>query len=115
MKFADSGHFKYFQKLIKGTRARRDKKDWLAALFLLSAPLLAGKRTEEYVGCGMIRFAELKQKMKPWSSSEKAFVKLAAALFNSSWKADINDIFWSLDADNVNLALEALKIRFSHD
>jgi len=49
----------------------------------------------------------------PWSSSEKALLRLAAALFNSSWKADINDVFWSLDHDNVNLALEALKIRFA--
>jgi len=33
---------------------------------------------------------------KPWISSEKGLVKLAAALFNGSWKADINDVFQSL-------------------
>ncbi|MGI6328099.1 MAG: hypothetical protein ACOX1I_03945 [Dethiobacteria bacterium] len=30
----------------------------------------------------------------------------------TSWKADVNDVFWNLDAENVDLALEALRIRF---
>lgn len=87
-------------------------KDVAAALYLLSSPLLAGKGMAEYVWPGQIRFSELIKKIGPWSGSEKAMVRLAAALYNSSWKIDINDVFWSLDEGNTEIALEALRIRW---
>lgn len=112
MDFLNITHMESFKELVKKAKARPGEKELKAALFLLSSPLLAGKDTGRYVEEGTIRFSELVSKMGPWSSGERALVKLAAALFNSYWKADVNEVFRSLDADNTRLALEALKIRF---
>ena len=96
---------------MRKAKVASSEKDWHATLFILSSPLLA-KKCSKYVKSRKILFPELMEAAGPWSSSEKALVKLAAALFNSSWKVDINDAFWSLDINNTNLAIEALKIRF---
>lgn len=111
MKFADVEHLECFQELIKKAKAGDSEKNWRATLFLLSSPLLA-RRCAKYVERQKILFPRLMEESRPWSSGEKALVKLAAALFNNSWKIDVNDIFWSLDDDNTALALEAIKIRF---
>ncbi len=112
MKFVDKLHREEFEKLVKKCNAQPGEKDIRAAVYLLSSPLLSRKKTERYVHpCG-IRFSELLDNAGAWSCSERGLAKLAASLFNSSWKADVNDVFWSLDAENVDLALEALRIRF---
>ena len=111
MEWTDYKHMECFQELIKKAEARVSEKNWRAALFLLSSPLL-GRRCAKYIKPREIGFTELMEEIKPWSSSEKALTRLAAALFNNSWKIDINDIFWSLDLDNTALALEAIKLRF---
>lgn len=111
MEWADYEHMQLYWEFMAKAKAKESQFEWAAALFLLSSPLLA-KRCAKYIKPRSICFTELMEAAKPWSSSEKALVKLAAALFNSSWKADINDIFWSLDLDNTDLALEAIKFRF---
>lgn len=111
MHFADKLHHKKFQEMMRICHKRQMENDYLAAIFLLSSPLL-GKKAEKYIWPGEIRFSELMERCGVWSSGEKGLLKLAASLFNSGWKADLNDIFWSLDAENVELALEALRIRF---
>lgn len=113
MEFTDIDHQERYRELLKKAQVKESEADWRAALFLLSSPLLAGKGAARYVQPRKIELSDLMKAAGPWSSSEKALLRLAAALFNSSWKADINDVFWSLDHDNVNLALEALKIRFA--
>ena len=113
MKFADSGHEKRYQELAAICQFTAGEKDFAAALFLLSSHLLAWKGdVAKHVRPGSIIFSKLMKKIGPWSGSEKAMVKLAAALYNSNWKVDVNDVFWSLDANNAELALEALRIRF---
>lgn len=111
MNFQDSSHEVTFRKFMAKAGAGYNDPEYLAALFVLSSNLLAG-RTERYVDRMRIHFRELVGGMESWSSSEKSLVLLAAALFNSAWKADINVIFWNLDNKNIELALEALKIRF---
>lgn len=112
MKFADELHRQEFEKLVNKCHAQMGEKDIRAAVYLLSSPLLSRKRCERFVHACGIRFSELQEKCGAWSSSERGLAKLAASLFNSSWKADVNDVFWNLDAENVDLALEALRIRF---
>ncbi len=111
MKFQDRIHEVTFRKFMAEAGAGCNDPEYLASLFVLSSNLLYG-RTERYVGHMRIRFMDLVRDMECWSSGEKSLVLLAAALFNSSWKADLNYLFWNLDDKNVELALEALKIRF---
>ena len=111
MEFADVEHTEQYRNLMGKATAKDSESDWAAALFLLSSPMLA-RRCAKHVKPRKISFTELMEETKPWSSSEKALVRLAAALLNNSWKCDINDAFWSLDTDNTELALEALRIRW---
>lgn len=111
MRFKDGHHKAKFDELTLTALASRRERDYIAALYILSSPLLAW-RCSKYVECRGIKFIALKRASAPWSSGEKALVKLAAALFNSSWKCDINDAFYSLDDSNTQLAMEALRIRF---
>jgi hypothetical protein len=111
MMFIDIDHQEKFNEFAMKAGITDQEKDWQAALFILSSHLLA-RRCAKYVNRREIGFTELMDEIKPWSSSEKALVKLAASLFNNYWKIDINDIFWSLDVENTALALEAIRIRF---
>lgn len=40
-------------------------------------------------------------------------MKLAAALFNSTWRVDINDVFWHLDADGFSVGFRSAKNEIS--
>lgn len=111
MEYHDYEHMQNFKKCMAQAKAKESEASWVAALFLLSSPLLSIK-CAKYIKSREIYFTELLEASKAWSSGEKGLVKLAAALFNSSWKADINDVFWSLDLDNTDLALEAIRFRF---
>lgn len=111
MVFQDTDHEQNFGLFVEKTECGYGEPDYMAALFLLSTPLLA-RRTMNHVKRRAIEFPKLLELIKPWSSSEKALVRLAASLFNGSYKADVNDTFWNLDAANINLVLKALEIRF---
>lgn len=110
--FLNNGHKETFQELEEVAQTRPGEKDFKAAIYILSCPLLAS-RCEKYIKPREIGFTDLMDDAQVWSSSEKGLLSLAAALFNSAWKADINNVFWNLDDDNTALALEALKIRFT--
>jgi len=47
-------------------------------------------------------------------SGSRSLVKLGFNLFNS-FPADVINTFCTLDSDNFELAIEAIKIRFNHD
>lgn len=113
MKFANQEHEKRYQELAAICQPNSRAKDFPAALFLLSSPLLARKSdVAKHVRPGSIIFSKLMEQIGPWSSGEKGLVKLAAAMYNSRWKVDVNDIFGSLDDKNTGIALEALRIRW---
>lgn len=111
MRFADDLHREKFQELMCNGHKHTAGKDYLAAAFLLSAPLL-WKKSAPYIRPGGIHFSGLLEECGAWSSGEQGLLRLAASLFNCGWKADLNDVFWNLDAKNLDLALEALRIRF---
>lgn len=46
------------------------------------------------------------------SSSELSLLKLAIQLYNGNGATSVNEIFNTLDSDNANLALNAIKIRY---
>ena len=111
--FADSDHEKRYQEFVAICQPNHGEKDFAAAIFLLSSPLLSRKGdAAKHVKTGQIQFSQLMKKIGPWSGSEKAMVKLAAAMYNSVWKVDVNEAFRRLDDGNVKLALEALRIRW---
>lgn len=110
MRFKDEHHAAKFKELILRAQAHGER-DYTAALFLLSSPLVA-RRCSKYVEPRGIKFTALIKASAPWSSSEKGLVKLAAALFNNHFKCDVNDAFWNLDSNNTAIAIEAIKIRF---
>jgi hypothetical protein len=63
-----------------------------------------------------VNYKGLRDKAAPWSTSEKALLQLGYQLFDgSSLFPDgelITDIFYSLDSNNVMVALMALKMRY---
>jgi hypothetical protein len=61
---------------------------------------------------GTIKVAALKKVAGPWSSSEKFMLNLALHLFNEKNKVNLSDMD-CLDEDNRELAIEAIKLRFS--
>lgn len=61
---------------------------------------------------GTVRIRKLKEESKPWSPSEKFMLALALHLYNPSNKVDLAGMD-SLDSNNVRIALEAIRIRYS--
>ncbi len=111
MKNIAADHLNRFRTLAIKAGARCNEPEYMAALYLLSAPVLAS-RVEGHVEYRQIRFSKLAGVAEPWGGGEKALVKLAAALFNSCWRADLNEVFGALDSHNRELALVALRIRY---
>lgn len=104
-------HLNRFRAFAQKAKTNSSEPDFVAAIYVLSAPLLSGK-VDNYIGDRIINFSEMMVAMNPWSSGEKALIKLSAALYNSAWEVNINEVFWPLDPAHVKIALEALKIRF---
>ncbi len=110
MWFKNQEHKYLYVKLLDQAKVKTGEREYMAALYVLA---VLPKPVDKYVSLRQVSFDNLFKAAKPWSSSEKALAKLAAALFNSTyWKATIHEIFYSLDADNCLVALEALKMRY---
>lgn len=81
-----------------------------AALYLLAR---FGPRMARYVFPGEIDMDKLLEDSKPWSSGERALVQLAAHLLTPwAWPCTVDEALSSLDADNFEVALEALRIAY---
>jgi len=107
--FKSKEHEKSFNGLVIRAGQGNDS-EYTAAVYVLSA---LGKRIEKYVLPGEIKYPALFRVAKVWSSSEKALLKLSATLFNAgAWSAKIGDTFHHLDAENREVAIEAIKIRY---
>lgn len=59
----------------------------------------------------IVKVQSLKRAAAPWSTSEKVMLNLAFHLFNERNRFNLSDLD-SLDSNNKQLALEAIKIRF---
>lgn len=70
------------------------------------------KDFSKWIKPGEINFSSILKQCKAWSSSEIALTKLAATLYNSRWKVSIDDVFYSLDGRNVEIALMAIAMRY---
>lgn len=106
-----STHEKRYNELLALTAGRN--RNYRAALFLLAAPMLADKRIEQYIKPDGIEWVKLMRTTNVWSTAERAFVKLAYALFTDRYKCDVKEAFWHLDRENVEIALTALRIRYN--
>jgi|GEM_PF-1444730 len=110
MWFKDAEHEKSFAELREKAGARPGEREYLAALYVLAA---LDKPVAKYVQPRRVAFTALFKAAGPWSSGEKALVRLAATLFNGeAWKVAVHDVFYCLDRANCQAALEALKIRY---
>lgn len=107
--FKDLKHQRCHSELLK--KADKDNKQVLAAVYALAA---TGKeKVKEYIQNDRIDFDSLFEDAELWSSSEKALIKLAATLYNSStWPVTIGDVFYPLDTQNIQVVLDALKMRY---
>lgn len=60
----------------------------------------------------------LREKVAPWSSSERALINLGFQFFKGKGRSLfeennlITDIFWPLDQENMNVVLEAIKLKY---
>jgi hypothetical protein len=108
MYFRDDRHRDIFLALRQKAGVGKDC-EYDSALYVLSA--LGKSVIPNYIDLATIKMRALKRVAAPWSSSEKALVNLAAALFGAG-KADLSDVFWHLDEENTRVALQALEIRY---
>ncbi len=84
--------------------------EYTAAIYTLSA---IGKDVREYIRPGEIEYPALFKVASVWSSGERALLKLSATLFNANmWPVNLDNIFYHLDADNCQVAIQAIKIRY---
>lgn len=112
MFFTNDRHAQSFKTLWALSQEKSDQ-EFLAALYLLAA---VDKNLEQYIKPSGIRFEALKAESRAWSSGEKALLELAATVFNGTvWPANVDDVFGSLDAENFEVALEALGLRYGHN
>lgn len=87
---------------------------WASMLFLFNnRSKLKNVFTTKYFNMDdeTVSFQALKRQAAPWSSSEKVMLNLALHLFNERNKFNLSDLD-VLDANNKQLALKAIKIRF---
>lgn len=109
MHFVSEAHQERYETLSAQVQAGNDR-EFQSALYVLAA---VGKNMQPFVSPGTIHFSKLMKAIKPWSSGEKALVKLAATLYNdTAWPVKIGDVFFSLDSANTKVALEGLRLRY---
>lgn len=110
MFFKDEDHRKDYQILMAKAKGS-NSNEYSAALYLLAA--IDFKKVAPYIASNEINFPSLIKACRSWSTGEKGLVKLASVLFNdTSYKANVGDVFRSLDGQNTRIALDALKIRY---
>lgn len=73
MHFTSIDHERNFGNFMEKANANYNEPDYVAALYLLSSPLLA-RRTLSYIKRRGIKFPDLFEAIKPWSCSERALV-----------------------------------------
>lgn len=113
MNFKNDWHQELFNGLVAriGVWATKDK-EYSSALFALAST--EKRNMLRYADKEGIDFEKLMKDSEPWSSGERALVKLSATLFNSqAFPLTIEEIFYSLDHENIKVALEALAIRYN--
>ena len=109
MHFVSEAHRGRYETLSDRAQAG-DDREYQSALYVLAA---LDKDLEQFVGYWKIDFPALKRASRQWSSGEKAMIKLAANLFNNtSWRANITDVFCPLGRDFTQVALEGLRLRY---
>lgn len=107
--FKNNQHARSFAALWALSQKNKDR-EFLSALYVLGA---IDKNLEPYVSPKGINFEALKAQSQSWSSGEKALLKLAAAVFNSALSpTTVDDVFYSLDSRNFQVAVEGLKMRY---
>ena len=108
--FKNDDHEQKYHALIAKSKMG-NSKEYSVALYLLAA--LDYKDVSKYVAPYEIDFPALLRATRPWSTGEKGLVKLASVLFNdSTFKANVGDVFRSLDEESTLVVLEALRMRY---
>lgn len=113
MKFKNEQHQKLFNRLLAkiGTWATKDR-EYCSAFYALAAT--EKQNVLRYIEHEGIDFDQLLKDSEPWSSGERALVKLAATLFNSQgFPLTVQEVFYSLDRENIQAAMEAMVIRYN--
>lgn len=87
---------------------------WAVVIYIFSNhSKLQRYLTDEYIDFDnqVIDVKKLLKLSKPWSRSERFFVKLVLHLYNGEVRVDLNDIDY-LDSNNRELVKNTLKLRF---
>lgn len=108
MEFLSDSHENTFLDLmaLNGSPSSRG----MAALYLLA---LLGSGMARYISPSEIAMDKLLEDSKPWSSGERALVRLAAHLLTPwAWPCTVDEALSSLDANNFDAALEAMRIAY---
>jgi hypothetical protein len=90
--------------------SRRTDAEYVAAVHVLTAPILAA-RTPGYITPDGIRFDRLLEASRSWSHGEQLLVDVALDLWNGDGKSTPMDLIRSLDDGNFDRVLEAIALR----
>jgi len=108
MKFQDKEHQERYEAMTARARMYPGDKERMALFFILSGDLMHHKAE------GLYDFKEngIKEIPGVLSTAEKRLAELGFNLYNRYGEATPSDLFSSLDRKNLELALEAIRIRF---
>lgn len=114
MNFVNEEHRKRFLMLHDKCYERPTDKGFLAAIYLLSSPELAHRVTvSNYVlKTGHIRYPVLFQRFGPRIANARALLDLAVSCVNISRDVYVDDVFSQLNSEEIELAVEAIKIKY---
>lgn len=109
MYFKTADHQTAFNNLLEKA-GQVESREYKAAVYALAA---IGKDISGYILPGEIKYPAIFKEAEVWSSGEKALLRLSATLFDATlWKANLGDIFHHLDANNRQVAIQAIEIRY---
>lgn len=107
MYFADYVHRARFVEMQRIADAR--SRNLIAAIYVLAS---LSKPLDEFLDEGILDIPGILKATRYWGPTEKALVRAALSLYDSTQPAGINEVFSAIDSKGVQVMMQALKLRW---
>lgn len=105
--FADYVHRARFVEMQRITQARG--RNLVASIYILAS---LPKALDDFLDEESMDVAGILRATRFWGPVERALVRAALALYDSTQPAGINEVFSALDSKGVQVMMQALKLRW---
>ncbi len=107
MYFVDYIHRARFVEMQRIAQARG--RNLIAAIYILSS---LSKPLDEFLDEGTLDVAGVLRATRFWGPVERALVRAALSLYDSTQPAGINEVFSVLDSKGIQVMMQALRLRW---